>query len=569
MSCQISVCMASYNGEQYIISQIESILPQLGPDDELLVVDDHSTDSTPRLVGSIPDKRVRLIRSPQNAGYVRAFEHALAEARGDIIFLSDQDDVWMPDRVSHMIEGLGSDLMVVGNCQHIGGSPGAIEGLRVREKDSERHFRNILGIVIGYRPNWGCAMAFRRELLDIALPFPPRMHESHDAYLAIAANLLGSIRYLDEDTIWHRVHAQNLTPKRLRPATRIIKARLDFLTELSLLSLRTLRTRLQRPVHTSTNPNLNTNDDVTGETHIVIVVSCFDPPSDLVTRVETWRSEIGPVIAVNDASPHTDPSFWEQLKTAGAEVIEVRENSGIAHCLNLGIQKARTQYSPKWILTMDQDSSFGPEYVPNALSALASAPDRHLVGMLCSASQNGYPVRTWNPARNVPQSFDPMQSGSLLRVGMLDDLGPLREDFFIDAVDSEFNARARKNGWTLLAASGCDLTHSLGKSRPMTVLGHQVHLGSKPLFIYHHPSFRVYYMTRNTLVLAKLYILNQPTWVILRVLAELESPIIRLVFDPNRRDTLLAVAYGLRDGALNHLGRISPRLLARLEHDPA
>lgn len=568
-SCPVSVCMATYNGEQYITNQIASILPQLAPDDELVVVDDHSTDSTPDVVESIGDPRIRLIRSHRNVGYVRAFETALAEAHGDIIFLSDQDDVWMPNRVSLMIEAMGSNLMVVGNCQHVGGSPGFIEGLRLREKDSGKHIRNVLGIVIGYRPNWGCAMAIRRELLDIVLPFPPWMHESHDAYLAIAANLLGKVHYLDEDTIWHRVHAQNLTPKRLRSARRILKARVNFVSEIGLLSMRVLKRNKHPRDLTSTSAKVaaSSKNEPEEKDSVALVVSCYDPPANLVPRVKTWINEIGPIIAVDDASPSTDPTFWKKLTEVGAEVIHVEENSGIAHCLNLGIRRARTQYAPDWILTMDQDSEFGSEYVPNALAALSAVPDPNSVGMLCSSSQNGYRVRTWNRRREIPESFDPMQSGSLLRTSMLDDIGLLREDFFIDAVDSELNARARTHGWVLLAAPGCDLTHSLGQARPMIIMGCHAHWGRKPLFIYHHDPFRVYYMTRNTLVVAREYLHDQPAWVLCRLLAELEGHIIRLTFDPKRRENLVAVAHGLRDGALNRLGRIDPTLMANLQQD--
>jgi glycosyltransferase involved in cell wall biosynthesis len=88
--------MATYNGDRFVREQVESILEQLHPDDELIVVDDASKDDTAALVEGFPDPRLRLFRHERNAGYVRTFEEALTKASGEILLLSDQDDVWLP-----------------------------------------------------------------------------------------------------------------------------------------------------------------------------------------------------------------------------------------------------------------------------------------------------------------------------------------------------------------------------------------------------------------------------------------------------------------------------------------
>ncbi|UUL77762.1 glycosyltransferase [Pseudarthrobacter sp. Fe7] len=79
---RISVCMAAYNGARHIQEQIESILPEIGAHDEVIVVNDCSTDETAAIVTAIPDSRIRLINAEQNRGYVATFERALGEARG-------------------------------------------------------------------------------------------------------------------------------------------------------------------------------------------------------------------------------------------------------------------------------------------------------------------------------------------------------------------------------------------------------------------------------------------------------------------------------------------------------
>src|SRR3954463_2208062 len=92
---KVSVCMAAYQGERYIALQLRSILDQLCDDDEVLIVDDASKDCTCGEIEAVQDPRIVLIRNGANRGVLRTFETALTRSSGDIIFLSDQDDVWL------------------------------------------------------------------------------------------------------------------------------------------------------------------------------------------------------------------------------------------------------------------------------------------------------------------------------------------------------------------------------------------------------------------------------------------------------------------------------------------
>ncbi|MDO9397300.1 MAG: glycosyltransferase, partial [Herbiconiux sp.] len=119
-----SVCMATYRGAAYVAEQIESIVAQLGPDDELVIVDDCSPDDTVATIIATVDRlgesRVLLTRTDENVGYVRAFEAAIRRSRGRFVFLSDQDDVWTPGRHEAMIAGLSRALVVAGNHSILG-----------------------------------------------------------------------------------------------------------------------------------------------------------------------------------------------------------------------------------------------------------------------------------------------------------------------------------------------------------------------------------------------------------------------------------------------------------------
>ena len=108
----ISVCIATYNGEKYIREQLDSILVQLGPDDEIVVCDDRSSDRTLELIEGYRDSRIHVHRNEKNLGHVRNFEKAISLSRGDYLFLSDQDDVWLPGRVQEMLGQMQSDASV-------------------------------------------------------------------------------------------------------------------------------------------------------------------------------------------------------------------------------------------------------------------------------------------------------------------------------------------------------------------------------------------------------------------------------------------------------------------------
>jgi glycosyltransferase involved in cell wall biosynthesis len=225
---RVSVCMATYNGSRYIEEQIGSILRELGPADELVVVDDASSDETPDLIARINDPRIRLVRAAVNKGYVRTFEEAIGMSRGRFIFLSDQDDVWTIGRLSPMLMALETHKVVASNFDILGGGPRPWIP-KLRSSDSGRHLANLFATLIGYRAYYGCAMAMRRDALALFTPIPPYVRESHDLWLAICGNIAGSIAHLDESTVSRRLHDSNQTPAGWRSASKILKARFMLL----------------------------------------------------------------------------------------------------------------------------------------------------------------------------------------------------------------------------------------------------------------------------------------------------------------------------------------------------
>ncbi len=228
---RVSVCMASYHGAAFIEEQVASILEQLGDDDELVVVDDASRDETVEILRRIGDDRVRVVVLPANRGHIAAFETALAQARGRYLMLADQDDLWPAGRVDLMVEALQDAHFVAGNQQEFP-TPRAVRPASLRPEMGATPSRNVLNLMLGRQPYFGCAMGMRREFRDLALPFPSHV-EAHDHWLSLLANVAGPFPHLGEAVVLRRVHGSNQTPGRRRPLPQVLRSRLWLLLNLA------------------------------------------------------------------------------------------------------------------------------------------------------------------------------------------------------------------------------------------------------------------------------------------------------------------------------------------------
>ena len=117
----ISVCIPTYNGGKFIRQQLGSILSQLSNDDEIIISDDSSTDNTLEIINSFNDKRIKVLENNTFHSPIYNLENALKQAGGDYIFLSDQDDEWMLNKISVVMEHLKSANLVVHDAQVVDG----------------------------------------------------------------------------------------------------------------------------------------------------------------------------------------------------------------------------------------------------------------------------------------------------------------------------------------------------------------------------------------------------------------------------------------------------------------
>ena len=225
--------MASYNGAKFISKQIKSILSDLNSSDELIIVDDFSTDETIEKINKFNDPRIRLYVNNENKGEIFSFNRAIQYAKNDYIFLSDQDDIWHQGRSDLMINYLSKSpaMLLTSNFSWIdkNDKPIKISFDGVSSSHSARNLLNIYDIFIGKTNYFGCAMVFKKEFVNTICPIP-RYIESHDLWIAIASNLHKSNMHIDDLTFKKRMHDSNATSTiSKRPLTSNVYSRIIFL----------------------------------------------------------------------------------------------------------------------------------------------------------------------------------------------------------------------------------------------------------------------------------------------------------------------------------------------------
>ena len=201
----ISVCIPTYNGGKYIRLQMESILKQLSSEDEVIISDDSSTDNTLDIVYSFNDRRIKIFEGNHFHSPIYNLENALKHAKGDFIFLSDQDDEWKENKVKVCMEHLKSCNLVIHDSEVVDGdgkllNPSFFELNHTKSNAIYNFLKN------GYV---GCCMAFNRKILQHSLPFPKKL-PMHDIWIGnVAAFKCGKVRFISDKLISYKRHGNN------------------------------------------------------------------------------------------------------------------------------------------------------------------------------------------------------------------------------------------------------------------------------------------------------------------------------------------------------------------------
>lgn len=233
---KVSVVMATYNGEKYIREQIESILENLEEQDELIISDDDSKDSTSSIINEYmsKDKRIKLLDGPKN-GIKQNFANGIKNTTGKYIFLSDQDDIWKKNKVDSILDIFKKEKvkLVIHDAEIVD------EKLNVTEKSFFKYRNSGSGILKNIWKNTyiGCCIAFDSSIKDKILPIPNDI-EMHDQWIGIITEMEGKAYFLNEILILYRRHGDNNSQMKHYGIIKMIRNRLVLIKNIVKMKLR-------------------------------------------------------------------------------------------------------------------------------------------------------------------------------------------------------------------------------------------------------------------------------------------------------------------------------------------
>lgn len=218
----ISVGLCTYNSEKYLPEQLETILHQTLRVNEIVVIDDASTDQTIQILHDYAKRYpglFRIIRNEKNCGARKNFERALAETKGEVIFLSDHDDCWLPDKVAKVVDYFNAhpqDKVVFTNARFMDENSANLPATLwdvVGFSASVRTYAQTKDDLLRYllkhgRIVTGATLALKKESLGQILPFRLMHKIWHDAWIALVAANAKMLGYIEEPLIRYRVHSK-------------------------------------------------------------------------------------------------------------------------------------------------------------------------------------------------------------------------------------------------------------------------------------------------------------------------------------------------------------------------
>ena len=200
----ISIALATFNGARFLSEQLDSIAAQTRPPDEIVAVDDGSSDATLTILESSP-LPIHLHRNQHQLGVAKNFERAISLCTGDVIVLCDQDDVWRPEKLAVIESEIADADLVFSDGLRI--PTGGTLWERFRFTRSERR-RDLFDVLAAHNVVTGATMAFRSRWRDQVLPIPRHPNLLHDRWIAIVIAALGRVKAIPRPLIAYREHEE-------------------------------------------------------------------------------------------------------------------------------------------------------------------------------------------------------------------------------------------------------------------------------------------------------------------------------------------------------------------------
>jgi len=212
----VSIAMATYNGEKFLKDQLDSIINQTYKNMEIIICDDCSTDNTINIIKNFQsqDKRIRLYQNNSQLGVLKNFEKAISLCRGEYIAISDQDDIWLPNKMAIMLSKIEENVLIYHDDILIDKAGRVIHNSFFESNEiviNKEHDTKALIL-----DNWisGHACMFSSQLKKDILPIGHQM-EHYDMWIAIVASKVGKIKYLNKQLVLWRQHGTNTSGSKI------------------------------------------------------------------------------------------------------------------------------------------------------------------------------------------------------------------------------------------------------------------------------------------------------------------------------------------------------------------
>jgi len=238
----LSVALCTYNGEKYIVEQLDSIARQSLAVDEVVICDDVSTDNTIKLVQDYTTAspyNVRLFINETNLGSTRNFEKALSLCNGNIIFLCDQDDVWMPHKVETIKNYLDNNpaknvvftnAFIVNEQLEIQNDLWNYMEFNESAREQWNNGHSFEHLVEKNNRVTGATVALKKEMLPKLLPIDIMNHWIHDGIIALKASINNEIGFINDKLVLYRQHNnQQMGVGKEKPTLKVISDKIKSL----------------------------------------------------------------------------------------------------------------------------------------------------------------------------------------------------------------------------------------------------------------------------------------------------------------------------------------------------
>lgn len=203
----VSIAMCTYNGERFVKEQLDSLIAQDYPNLEIIIIDDRSTDSTFDILKEyeVAHSHICVIRNEENLGFVRNFEKAISLCSGEYVSLCDQDDIWLPHKITTLVNNIGDAGLIYSAVQMIDENGSYID--KISPSANRLDGKCYMGLLL-HNCVHGHACLIKKDIVNMALPFPATI-DTHDHWIAFVAAAGDGIKASSEVLSLYREHETN------------------------------------------------------------------------------------------------------------------------------------------------------------------------------------------------------------------------------------------------------------------------------------------------------------------------------------------------------------------------